>query len=251
MQGRKRTALFLASIAAIVAVSAAIIILNYHHNSDALWNIVSQRCLQGERQKADPAPCSMVNEPDGYVVLKDRHGPLQFLLLPVAKISGIESPRLLSPATPNFLSEAWRARHFMEERRGAAIGERVYSLAVNSRWGRTQNQLHVHISCLRGDVRQQLDALDPTLTERWQTHRLGKHDYAIRVISRDEFKRTSPFIRIANELPGAASKMADYGIAVAALQNGRRALMVTERNWLRFNLASAEELQDHSCALLK
>ena len=166
------------------------------------------------------------------MVLKDRNGALQFLLLPIAKITGVESRKLLSPATPNFLSEAWRARHFMEERRGAAINDRVYSLAVNSEWGRTQNQLHVHISCLRADIRQQLDALDSTLNDQWQTHKLGKHDYVMRAITRDEFKRTSPFIRIASELPGARENMGRYGVAIAALKDGRRALMVVERNWL-------------------
>lgn len=248
MHGRTRLAILLV---VAIAASAGAMALYFNNNADALWKIVSQQCVVGEQQKNDPAPCSLISEADGYVVLKDRNGALQFLLLPIAKITGVESHKLLSPATPNFLSEAWRARHFMEERRGAAINDRVYSLAVNAQWGRTQNQLHVHISCLRPDIRQQLDALDSTLNAQWQTHRLGEHDYIIRVITRDEFKRTSPFIRIANELPGAQEKMGSYGIAIAALKDGRRALMVVERNWLLLNRGSAEELQDHSCALLK
>ena len=139
----------------------------------------------------------------------------------------------------------------MEEKHGAIMDDRVFSLAVNSRWGRSQNQLHIHISCLRPDIREQLDKLDDRLTAKWQSLQLGSHEYEVRTMTRDEFKRTSPFIRIANELPGARDDMGSYGIAIAVLADGRRVLMVVKRNLLRLNRASAEELQDHSCALVK
>lgn len=70
-------------------------------------------------------------------------------------------------------------------------------------------------------------------------------------MTHDEFKRTSPFIRLANELPGARDDMGSYSIAVAALGDDKRVLMVVKRHLLLLNRASAEELQDHSCALLQ
>lgn len=251
MQGRKRIVILLVGVIAVTLAVLGIIFINFHRNADALWKIVSQQCVAGAQKNNNPAPCTLVNEADGYVVLKDRNGLLQFLLLPVAKISGIESHRLQSPATPNFLAEAWRARHYMEERWGKKIEDRVYSLTVNARWGRTQNQLHVHISCLRPDIRARLDALDGSLNEKWQPYKLGEHTYFVRSFTRDEFKRTSPFIRIAAELPGARDSMENYGVAIAALSDGRRALMVTKRNWFQLNRGFAEELQDHGCALLQ
>ena len=45
--------------------------------------------------------------------------------------------------------------------------------------------------------------------------------------------------------------MGSYGVAIAALGDGKRVLMVVKRNLLLLNRASAEELQDHSCAILK
>lgn len=251
MSGRRRFVIVLVVLGVLITVGCASMALNFHKNSDALWKIVSQQCIPGQQQKNNPAPCRQVNIQDGYVVLKDRNGPLQFLLIPVAKVSGIESQKLLNPATPNYLAEAWRSRHFMEEKRGAIIDDRNYALTVNSRWGRTQNQLHIHISCLRPDIRQRLDALGKTLTAQWQSQQLGEHQYQLRIITRDEFKRTSPFIRIANELPGAREEMGSYGVAIAALGDGKRVLMVVKRNLLLLNRASAEELQDHSCAILK
>lgn len=250
MQGRKRV-LIAATVILILTIGCASVAINFHYNSNTLWKIVSQKCIPNQQQNNDPTPCRQVDLHDGYVVLKDRDGPMQFLLLPTKKISGIESPDLLSPSTPNFFAEAWRARHFMEERGGSPVDDRAVALSINSQRGRTQNQLHIHISCLRPDIRQRLDSLDASLTNHWQLEQLGEHQYQVRIITRDEFKRTSPFIRIANELPDAREEMGKYGIAVAAMPNGRRALMVIKRNLLLLNHGSAEELQDHSCKLLK
>lgn len=250
MQGRKRVQI-VATVILILMAGGAFVALNFHQSSGALWKIVSQKCVPNQQQHNDPTPCRQVDVRNGYVVLKDRVGPLQFLLLPTEKISGIESPDLLNPSTPNFFAEAWRSRHFMEERRGSPVDDSAVALSVNSQRGRTQNQLHIHISCLRPDIRQRLDSLNASLTDRWQPEQLGENQYQIRIISKDEFKRTSPFIRIANELPDARDEMGKYGVAVAAMPNGRRALMVIKRNLLLLNQGSAEELQDHSCKILK
>ncbi|WP_338559322.1 CDP-diacylglycerol diphosphatase [Erwinia sp. E_sp_B04_7] len=251
MQGRKRILIVVAVIGIIVTAGCASMALNYQKNSEALWKTVSEKCVPDQMQNNDPTPCRQVDLRNGYVVLKDRNGPLQFLLLPVEKITGIESPALLNPATPNFMAEAWRSRHFMENKRGKPIEDSAYALTINSRWGRTQNQLHIHISCLRPDIRRQLDGMAHSLTSLWQSEQLGKHEYLVRAATRDDIKKMSPFIRIANELPGAREEMGNYGVAVAALPDGRRALMVIKRNLLLLNRGSAEELQDHSCSILK
>jgi CDP-diacylglycerol pyrophosphatase len=44
------------------------------------------------------------------VLLKDRNGPLQYLLMPTYRINGIESPLLLKSGTPNFFWQAWQSR---------------------------------------------------------------------------------------------------------------------------------------------
>ncbi|MBV4368748.1 CDP-diacylglycerol diphosphatase [Erwinia phyllosphaerae] len=248
MQGRK---LVLIVVIAAVVAATGLTALEHKNNANALWNIVSQQCIPNQQQNNDATPCRLVDLHNGYVVMKDREGPLQFLLLPVKKITGIESPQLLNPFTPNFFAEAWRARHYMEERRGSPVADSAVALSINSQRGRTQNQLHIHISCLRPDIRRQLDSLNASLNASWQSVQLGKHLYQLRTVTRDELKKTSPFIRVANELPGAREEMGKYGIAVAAMPDGRRVLMVIKRNLLMLNRGSAEELQDHSCAILQ
>lgn len=73
---------------------------------DALWRIVSQQCLPNQQMHNSPAPCAQVDTQAGFVVFKDRNGPLQYLLMPSAKITGIESPTVLDAATPNFFAQA-------------------------------------------------------------------------------------------------------------------------------------------------
>lgn len=251
MQGQKHTLIAVVLVGVVVTAGCASVALSRKNNADALWKIVSQKCVPNQQKNHDPSPCRAVDLRYDYVVLKDRVGPLQFLLIPTEKISGIESPRLLNPSTPNFFAEAWRSRHYMSEKRGQPMSESVVSLAVNSVSGRTQNQLHIHISCLRSDIRQRLDSLSSILKNSWQSEQLGEHQYQVRTLTGDEMQRTSLFIRVANELPGAREEMGKYGIAVAALPDGRRVLMVIRRNLLLLNPASAEELQDHSCSILK
>lgn len=69
--------------------------------------------------------------------------------------------------TPNFFWQAWQGREIMSQRHGAPVPDNAVSLAINSRSGRTQNHFHIHISCLRPDVRAQLDKDAAAISSRW------------------------------------------------------------------------------------
>ena len=223
----------------------------FHHNGNALWRLIDQQCVPGQQQRNDPRPCQRVDIAAGYVTLKDRDGPLQYLLMPVARISGVESAALRDPATPNFFALAWQQRDLLAMRHGAAVPDSAIALSVNSQYGRTQNQLHIHISCLSPAVRQQLDRITPQLNAHWQAHTLHQHRWLIRSLTPEQLAQQSIFIRFMQEVPQAQQGMGRYGLALATLSDGRLALMALERDWLRMNRGSAEELQDHSCAILR
>ncbi|HWA80517.1 MAG TPA: CDP-diacylglycerol diphosphatase, partial [Acetobacteraceae bacterium] len=125
-------------------------------NPSALWHIVHDRCVPNEQAHGNPAPCALVDLNRGYVVLKDIVGATQFLVLPTARVTGIESPAILVPGAPNYLQDAWAARRFVRARAPAPLSREDLSLAVNSIYGRSQNQLHIHVDCLRVDVRDAL-----------------------------------------------------------------------------------------------
>jgi len=247
MQGRRLITLLLFILVSGLVIAA----IHLQKNSDALWQIVSEKCEPNQRTSGTPAPCQRVDLENGYALLKDLNGPLQYLLIPLAKITGMESPALLDPVTPNFFAFAWQSRTQLAIHRGLPIADSALSLAINAEYGRTQNQLHIHISCLRPDVRHTLDRLAPALSSRWQTEKLRQHTYLLRTLTLPELSRQSLFIRIADEIPNARGEMGKYGVAIAALPDGRLAVMALERNWLLLNRGSAEELQDHSCQILQ
>jgi len=244
--------LFLALVVVVVAAMAGGYYWLHSGNRDALRHIVLQQCVPHQQQNHNPAPCAEVNLKGGYVLFKDRNGPLQYLLMPTYRINGTESPLLLEPLTPNFFWQAWQGREIMSQHRGSAVPDEAVSLAINSRSGRTQNHFHIHISCLRPDVRHQLDSQAAAISSRWLPLPGGLmgHEYLARRVTETELAQRSPFLMLAEEVPEAREHMGRFALAMAKQSDGSLLLLATERNLLTLNRASTEEVQDHSCAIL-
>ncbi len=56
---------------------------------------------------------------------------------------------------------------------------------------------------------------------------------------------------LAKEAPDAHKRMGDYGLAVVQQSDNSFVLLATRFNPLTSNRASAEEIQDHECAILR
>jgi CDP-diacylglycerol pyrophosphatase len=224
---------------------------------DALWKIVHDKCVPNEEQHADPAPCTLVDVAGGitggYVVLKDINGATQYLLLPTARLSGIEDPLLLDPSTPNYFAVAWQERTYTERAAGHALPRDGLSLAVNSPLSRSQNQLHIHIDCLRVDVRDALRRQAAAIGDSWAplaTTLAGHHYWALRVDGED-LGAADPFKLLAAK-PAAMSEQT-LVVAGAEFADGRRGfvLLNDQVDVANGDRASGEELQDHACALAR
>ncbi|UYW73235.1 CDP-diacylglycerol diphosphatase [Pseudocitrobacter faecalis] len=237
----------------VIALAAGAAWWKWAGNPNALRNIVLEQCLPNQLQHQQPAPCADVKPDAGYVVFKDRNGPLQYLLMPTYRINGTESPMLLEPYTPKFFWLAWQARSFMSQKYGKEIPDSAVSLAINSRSGRTQNHFHIHISCLRTDVRHQLDTNMAKISTRWLPlpGGLRGNEYLARRVTESEMVKTSPFMMLAEEVPDARDHMGSYALAMVRLSDESFVLLATQRNLLALNRASAEEIQDHQCDILK
>lgn len=109
-------------------------------NPNALRHIVLDQCVPNQLQNRHPAPCAQVKPDAGYVIFKDRNGPLQYLLMPTYRINGTESPLLTDSHTPNFFWLAWQSRGFMRMQHGADIPDSAISLAINSPTGALLNK---------------------------------------------------------------------------------------------------------------
>ena len=230
------------------------------NRSDFLWEVVSQQCVPNQKINNLAAPCSELifekGSDQGHAIFKDRNGPLQYLLIPTTKITGIESPEILKSDAPNYFYEAWLARSFMLKKFNAPISDEEISLAINSPFGRSQNQLHIHISCVRPDVKalikQNLEAID----YNWSLFPGGilGHHYFARRISIEQLKTTNPFLLLANNLPEAKNKMNEFGIALLAVKEKSGfmdfVLLADRINSFEMDRANVEEIQDHKCPQL-
>jgi CDP-diacylglycerol pyrophosphatase len=222
---------------------------------DALWKIVSQKCLPNEREYGQPAPCALVDLDKAYVVLKDINGDTQYLLMPTAKITGIEDPAVLAPGAANYFADAWDERHFTIEAAKAALPREAISLAINSVSGRTQNQLHIHIDCIKPEVRDAVRRQLAAIGDTWAplAAPLAGHPYrAVRVLG-DGLDGANPFTLVADGIPGARAAMANQTLVVIGATFAENApgfvLFDDQADPATGDRGSGEELQDHSCAL--
>lgn len=237
----------------LILMTGGAVWMFFSGNADALRDIVLTQCVPNEQLHQRAAPCAEVNLKSGYVLFKDRNGPLQYLLMPTWRVNGIESPLLLNPQTPNYFWLAWQNRQVMSERRGAPVSDSAVSLVLNSRLGRSQNHFHIHISCLRQDVRKKLDQVASGVGMRWSSlpGGLQGHNYLVRQVTEAELAKTSPFLMLAEEVPQAREHMGRFSLAVVQKSSGTFLLLATERDGLTLNLGSAEEIQDHQCDILQ
>lgn len=246
-------------------LSLAGALLSAHICADpsALWHIVHEQCVPNQIRGMAPAPCAAVNleqgEDKGYAVLKSRDGVLQYLLIPTARVGGMESPALLAADAPDYWGEAWQARSYMSRKYGKAIPREDISLAINSAYGRSQDQLHIHISCVSKSVYQSIDAIKNRLDAHWQAlpDKLLGHAYLARRLDAQpgDVISASPFKLLANEIPLTQSDMGHYTLAMLAdtFGDGKQGfvLLADHTDLANGDRGSAEELQDHACAVLQ
>src|SRR4029077_7790480 len=103
----------------------------------------------------------------GFAILRDPRGGTQFLLIPTARISGIESPIVRGPHATNYFADAWELRNHI----GAALHQTLprddIGLAINSAVSRSQDQLHIHFSCIRADIWETLHEHEREIGNQW------------------------------------------------------------------------------------
>jgi CDP-diacylglycerol pyrophosphatase len=224
---------------------------------DALWKIVHDQCVPSEQSVGDPAPCAVVDLAGGYAILKDRRGATQFLVIPTAKIAGIESPEILAPDAPNYWRAAWDARRLVEQRAGMPIPRDDIGMVVNSAYGRSQNQLHIHVDCIRPDVIEALHAAAPDIGSHWKPlgAELAGHRYRAMRLDGAVLSDRNPFNILAAGDAEAGSDMGRETLAVmgATLPDGRSGffLLSDRDSVIGMDVASSESLLDHDCAVLK
>ena len=224
---------------------------------DALWKIVHDRCVPDQRLNNDPAPCTAVSlaggEAQGHAILKDIRGATQFLLIPTGRVAGIESPDILAADAPNYFAAAWAARPAMEAVLHHPLPRDDVGLAVNSPHARSQEQLHIHIDCLRADVVAALHADAAAVGTNWAAlpTPLAGHPYRARWLAEAELLSANPFKLLAADVGAAAMPRQTLVVAGAVSADGQPGfvLLADHTDAATGDRAGGEELQDHDCAV--
>ncbi|GCE78882.1 CDP-diacylglycerol diphosphatase [Komagataeibacter oboediens] len=216
---------------------------------DVLWHIVHEKCAV----QANAGPCEETDTHAGYAVLKDRVGVGQYLLIPTQRVTGVEDPLVTRPDAPDYFAYAWRQTARVNGRLPHPLPPEDMSLAINSAYGRSQNQLHIHVDCIRPDIKVALHWASPRLGRDWTDLPLAGHAYRARLISVGDLSGARPFGLLAHDLADPAREMGQHTLVITAVRqpDGQTAfVMLDDRvDIAHGDLASGEELQDHECRI--
>jgi CDP-diacylglycerol pyrophosphatase len=208
---------------------------------NSLWSLA--RCCAANLH-SNPA-CRAYDEKHDLIILKDNSPakPDAYLIIPATRVTGVEDPQIFVPPVADFWAYGWQRAQLYIKRPPAEIG-----LAINSEYGRTQDQLHIHISCVREDVASVLNAnqdrigIDPARPVELP---LGPSGNLYRVVKTTSLAAASPF-DLAAAMPGARDAMAAQSIAVAGSKTPG-VYFVLDTYHHDGNPGAAEELLDQSC----
>ncbi len=233
---------------------------------DALWRIVHGRCVADQLTRHEPAPCARVDlaggEAAGSAVLKDRRGVSQYLLIPTARIAGIESPLLLAPDAANYFAAAWAAAPLVGAALHRPLPRQDLALAINAETGRSQDQLHIHVDCIAPETRAALDRAEPEIDGHWRplSAALAGHRYRAIRLPGPALGDADPFRILAASLPDPAREMGRHTLVlVGDVHDGQPDFILLDGqastlSWLawpyvRIASGSGETLQDHECRI--
>ena len=210
-----------------------------------LWRVVHDLCSPMDRVTGLPLPCLKVKRGDGVAVIRAPTDVHRIIVVPIRKIPGVESPLLLGNEGENLWAAAWSERQTVIDAARRPLGWSDIGMAVNSRERRTQDQFHIHVSCVDPRLRRALE-MHPPRRSGWFNLDLGPwadHYRAKRIESRDLDRNL--FRMVAEELPGARESMGLQSLAVIGYgsETGEHGFLLLDSG----DGGHAEELLDHSC----
>jgi CDP-diacylglycerol pyrophosphatase len=129
-------------------------------------------------------------------------------------------------------------------------------LAINSAFGRSQDQLHIHVDCVLPEVKAALEAHADEIGASWAPLGIalaGKYYRALRLDGEDLGER-DPFKLLAQGSPEARADMARQTLAAVGVRSsdGRPGfiLLAATGDTPGNPDGASEALLDHSCAAL-
>lgn len=221
-----------------------------------LWRVV-QTCIANHRITGAAFPCLAVNtergRENGYAIIRAPLEDTHIIVIPTVRTIGVEAERLRGDSAPPYFNDAWESRHFVTDDLPKKPERNDLGLAVNSRLGRSQDQLHIHVDCLRPDVKKSLDKqLAGLRPDTWKriTVLPQAPKYWARTIESPDLSKMNVFDVAATGLKLDQEDVDDMTIVVAGatINNAPGFILLARQRQDKWNdLAHGEALLDHYC----
>lgn len=247
-----RRAPFAALLVALSAMAAVPAAAAPDPSRDVLWAAL-KTCVLAKRLANRTFPCLSVDLGDadrpGSAVLRAPGEPTHSVVMPTDTVAGLEAPVLRGPRGAAYWRAALAARPLVSDVLKGKLSPAEVALAVNSARGRSQDQLHIHLDCLKPSVLKAVRAHGRQVRHTWSRFPVplaGDRYYALRV-PEAEAAQFNPFAAL-HTLPGARPDLHRTSFAALATPPGD-----PEPGYIllayRAPSASAEDVMDHSCRL--
>jgi CDP-diacylglycerol pyrophosphatase len=219
-----------------------------------LWSVV-QVCVTNRQLTGASFPCLDVNTDQGltrgFVTIRAPLARTHIIVSPTARIIGIEDPVLQSPDAATYFQDAWEERKYVIETAERPIKDADIGLAINSRPGRSQDQLHIHVDCLRRHYVQQLRLHDSGLRfDRWSRLQFafrGRYYWAL-LLNAADLSQTNVFRTAATLLQTSPGRMEDLTLVLVPRLGTGFYLLADQYTPGAMGKGHGEFLLDHSCS---
>lgn len=218
---------------------------------DVLWAAL-KTCVLAKTLANRTFPCLGVDLGDktrpGTAILRAPGEPTHIIVLPTDTVAGLEAPALRGARGAAYWRAALAARHFVSDSLKGRVPVEEIGMAVNSARGRSQDQLHIHLDCMKPRVLAALRTHGHGIRGTFAPLPValaGDRYFALRVPAA-EAERFNPFAAL-HRLPGRRPDLRETSFAALATPAGD-----PEPGFYllayRARRASAEDLMDHTCA---
>ena len=225
-----------------------------------LWRVV-QTCVATQNLIGTPFPCLDVDlnggRERGFAVVRAPFEATHVVVSPTVRTIGIEAERLRANDAPNYFADAWMARHFVADGLRRQPDRTDIGLAVNSRLGRSQDQLHIHVDCIRQDVKRNLaEQAAGIRAGNWSRITVlprGPRYYAT-ALDEADLATTNVFRLAQSGLGIDADDMDEVTIVMVGTEvRGKPGFLVMARQRIpnTRDEAHGEALMDHACGAFK
>jgi CDP-diacylglycerol pyrophosphatase len=206
-------------------------------NRGGLWAVVHDICVPAYQSIGVGFPCSEVSIAAGlergFAVLRAPSSATHVIVVPTARISGIESPELLRENAPNYWEAACDARRFVEKGARRQLPRDKIGMAINSAASRSQDQLHIHVARIAPKVAEFLRRHQAEIHEAWSflSAALLGHRIAAMKVETDSLAHVDPSVgQVFHGKPNAGCESDVRWWQDRSLSFGQRVWCIAEEN---------------------